>query len=462
MTQRQRTAYIQAAYAELVRRSAAKDRSPFVVDLQDYQKPPPGDWRIRLFRAGRAAGKTFTGSAWAGDKAENQYPGRTGMIVGPTYGVLKDIMVEGEGSGLLDVLGDRVADYKKSAPMQITTTSGSTILCRSADSPDTIRGPNAWWCWADEIVAWKDPDAWHKGVLFATRSGPMPQIMATTTPARTSLIRDLMEKVRSGNPSIVEQTASMFDNAHISEFVRQELLEDYEGTEIGRQELYGEYIDAIDGAIWREAWIQNTDYASVEAVGGLAECAMAVDPSAQLEGKGDECGIVVGGRTRAGDGLVIADETISGSPGEWAEQIVTVFHRKYTPAGWTPKVVVIEGDGHGALAQELVARLDERIPTQVVFTKSISKEDRARPISTLWEQGKVFHLEYPGDTGEDQHGGRLDLLEDQMISWVPGEVRGYSPDRVDALVWLMKKLFPERGKRPGSGQRHNTALAGRR
>lgn len=74
------------------------------------------------------------------------------------------------------------------------------------------------------------------------------------------------------------------------------------------------------------------------------------------------------------------------------------------------------------MAKELVARLDQHILIQVVVKKGRSKEDRARPISMVWEQGRVFHL------------GMHELLEEQLTGWVPGEVRGFSPDRVDAML----------------------------
>jgi len=446
LTTRQREAYLQAALAELVNRSAAKDRTPFEVALQDYQKAPEGDWRVRLFRAGRGAGKTHSGAAWSAEQAENVHPGKVGMVVGPNYTTVKQVMIEGQGSGLLDILGDRVKRYVKSPDLEIHLKSGSVILARSAERPESIRGANLSWAWADELQDWRYREAWHDSLMPALRIGNLPQVMVTCTPRSVGLIRDLREMVESGNPRIVEQTATMFDNLFLSEHAKQDLLDQYGGTEIGRRELYGEYVDSVIGAVWKEAWIKtDLPWQTIASLhGGLADCVVGVDPTGQAEGLGDECGMIVAGRTQTGRGVVIADETISGSPGEWIDHLADVFYSEYTPDRWSPRTVVIEGDGsHANFAKEILNRSNHNIPFDIVNTGSVSKLDRARPISTMWEQGRVDHLD------------EFDLLVDQMLTWVPGEVKGYSPDRVDALVWAMSYLFPSRANKATSvGRQH--------
>lgn len=391
-----------------------------------------------MFMAGRGAGKTYKGAAWAAMKAEVESPGLAGALIAPTFQAVREVMVEGAGSGIIAQLGDRIVNYNRST-FEITTRSGSRIYMRSADRPDSIRGLNLNWAWCDEIGAWTRPEAWHEGLMPALRIGDRPQVMVTTTPRRVRLVRELYKRYTECDDTIVLGTATTFDNPHLSDLAKEELLRLYGGTQIGEQELYGKLIDVVVGAIWRPEWIQRCTRQDVIGRGGMAQVVVGVDPSGSIEGTGDECGIVVCGRGNDGTGYVIADDTIRGTPGEWVNQIIQTFHHSYgvdsaNEVAWRPSYVAIEGDGSiGVMAKELIARLDQHIPVNVVYTKGKSKEDRARPISMMWEQGRVFHI------GLHEH------LEGQLVEWVPGEVRGFSPDRIDAMVWGFLSLFPAYG-----------------
>lgn len=407
------------------------------IPLEPYQRIDTDDWSIRLFSAGRGAGKTYTGAAWAVQQAELHKPGLPGLLIAPTFQAVREVMVEGQGSGLLALLGDRLVNYNRST-YEITTRSGSKLYMRSADRPDSIRGLNLAWAWADEVAAWTRPEAWHEGMMPALRIGERPQVMVTTTPRRVRLIRDLYDRFRDGDESVVLQTATMFDNPHLSQIAKDELLNIYGGTQLGEQELYGKLIELVIGAIWRQEWIQRTSHADIHERGGMSQLSIGVDPSGSAEGTGDECGIIVAGRDVQGNGYVIDDRTIRGSPGEWVAQIIDAYHSVYgrdqlNADGWRAQFVAIEADGNmGGLAKELIARLDQHIPVNLVYTRGKSKEDRARPISMLWEKGQIYHL------------GIFDQLEDEMTGWVPAESK-YSPDRLDALVWAMTALFPASG-----------------
>ena len=412
---------------------------PFDVHLEDYQKIDGEDEAsIIMFMAGRGAGKTYKGAAWAAENAEIRFPGVPGLLIAPTFQGVREVMVEGQGSGILDILGDRVENYNRST-YEITTRSGSKIYMRSADRPDSIRGLNLGWCWADEIGAWTRPEAWHEGLMPALRIGERPQVMVTTTPRRVRLVRELYQRYVEGDPTIAFGTAATFDNPHLSQIAKDELLRVYGGTQIGEQELYGRLIDIVIGAIWKAEWLHRADQHQVHADGGMVEVIVGVDPSGSAEGTGDECGIIVAGRSLNGRGYILDDRSVAGSPGEWAARIIEAYHHAYgldslNNIGWKPSRVAIEADGNmGGLAKELLQRLDEHIPVELVYTRGKSKEDRARPISMMWERGEIFHL------------GVFDQLEDQMLGWVPAETKGYSPDRVDALVWAVTTLFPSAG-----------------
>lgn len=408
-------------------------------DLEPHQQiEGEQDASIILFMAGRGAGKTHKGADWAARKAELDCPGMDGALIAPTFQAVREVMVEGRGSGLLDMLGDHVTNYNRST-FEITTRSGSRIYMRSADRPDSIRGLNLAWAWTDEIGAWTKPEAWHEGLMPAMRMGEHPQIMVTTTPRRVRLVKELNDRHNEGDMTIALGHATTFDNPHLSTLAVEELQRLYGDTQLGQQELYGLMITTVVGAVWQEAWITRAGYNQIAAAGGMAQLVIGVDPSSSAEGTGDECGIVVCGRGHDGRGYVIDDRTIRGSPNEWVEQVVDAYHTVYgidalNQTGWRASYVAIEQDGGiGVFGKELIARLDHHIPVNLVSTRGKSKEDRARPIAMMWERGEISHM------------GIFDQLEDQMTSWVPSETRGYSPDRVDALVWAMTSLFPAYG-----------------
>ena len=206
---------------------------PFVpgFQLEDYQQLPADvgtDWRIRLFLAGRFAGKTVTGSTWAAQQAIDN-PGSEGVLVGATFRDVRQTMVEGP-SGILKALGDAVKTYNRSL-FEIELHNGSKILMRSADKLEGIRGMNLTWFWADEIGSWPYPEVWYEELNLALRIGDNPQGMATTTPRRSKLMLRIWDQVLDpDDDSIIMQSATAFDNPHISDKVKDEVRRLYEGT----------------------------------------------------------------------------------------------------------------------------------------------------------------------------------------------------------------------------------------
>ena len=201
--------------------------------LLDYQQPPQTGWDIWLLMGGRGIGKNVAGAAWAAEQAEVHQPGHNGLLIGPEFRAVREVMVEGP-TGLLKTLGDRVDNYNRST-FEITTTSGSRIYMRSADTPEPLRGLNLAWAWCDEIGSWKYPAVWHEGLVPALRAGNHPQTVVTTTPRPTELIKHLVA-IEDGR--VHRTTATTFDNPHLPESAIRSLKASYEGTRIGRQELY--------------------------------------------------------------------------------------------------------------------------------------------------------------------------------------------------------------------------------
>jgi len=259
------------------------------------------------------------------------------------------------------------------------------------------------------------------------RLGGDPRIVATTTPRPRALVKLLAEKADTQRGGVVLTRASTRENAAnlAPEFVRA-LEEDYAGTEVGRQELDGELIEDVAGAMFSRALIEQSR-ARVEEAQGLERVVVAVDPPAGASVRSDACGIVVAG-VKAGVVFVLADATVRGlRPAEWAERAVgaALAHG----AG----MIVAEANQGGEMLRDVLARAaDGRVKVKLEHAKE-SKHDRAMPVSTLYEAGRVRHVRV------------LKELEDEMCAFgaeqpvQPGR-RVRSPDRVDALVWAVRAL----------------------
>lgn len=204
--------------------------------------------------AGRGWGKTRTGAEWLARKALTS-PQTEWAVIARTTADCRKTCLEGE-SGLLQALGLRreSPNYNRTTG-EIHLNTGTVIYAFSADQPDAIRGPNLSGAWCDEIGTWRYEQTWTEALMFAVRKGKQPQIAATTTPRRTKLLRDLIS--REGDTVAVTR-GSTFENAeHLSPAFIAGIKARYEGTRLGRQELYGELLEDVPGALWTAEMIDR-------------------------------------------------------------------------------------------------------------------------------------------------------------------------------------------------------------
>ena len=402
--------------------AAVAARSKWLSQARPDQITPPGiDWPVWLALAGRGWGKTRTGAedvAWFA--CAN--PGVRIAIVAPTAADARDTCVEGE-SGLLAVLPKVcVGDGYNRSLGEMTLWNGSRFKLFSATEPERLRGPQHHRAWGDEVAAWPDPSAWDQ-LLFGLRlrlpGAPpeaIPQVIATTTPKPTPLIRSILK-----TPGAMITRGSTFDNsANLPEGTLARLRERYEGTRLGRQELFAELLEDVQGALWTTAMIEPH---RVKGAPDLKRVVIAVDPSG-TSGKdaGDEIGIVVAGKSRDDRYFVLCDGSCKLSPEGWARRTAELFKH------WQADRVVAERNFGGAMVESVLRAAASELPVKLV-TASRGKAVRAEPIAALYEQGKVSHV------------GAFDDLEDQMCSMTPaGYVGEGSPDRADALVWALTEL----------------------
>lgn len=394
--------------ADLKRRQANLERDGWLATARPDQRTPDGDWNVWLILAGRGWGKTRTGAEDLADYARTN-PGSRLAVVAPTFGDARDTCIEGE-SGLLAVLGDRwVAAWNRSQG-DLRLTNGSRIKTFSADEPERLRGPQHHRAWCDEVAAWRYPEAWDQ-LMFGLRLGERPQVVATTTPKPVRLIRSLSER-----PDVHVTRGATFDNAaNLSPAAIAQLEERYKGTTLGRQELYGELLEQIPGALWTRDMIERT---RLRAAPDLQRIVIAIDPAVTSGEDADETGIVVAGI--AGDKVyVLADASGRMAPEAWARRAIELKDE------WGADRLVAEVNQGGDLVASVLRAVDRNVPLKMVRAAR-GKRARAEPVSALYEQGRVHHV------------GGFDALEDQLCMWTTDTLE--SPDRLDALVWAVTEL----------------------
>jgi len=369
--------------------------------------PDRADWRYWLVMAGRGFGKTRTGAEmvrrWVRD-----YP--LVNLIGATADDVRDIMVEGE-SGILAICppGER-PEYRPSK-RRLDWPNGARSLLFTADEPERLRGKQHMKLWADELAAWRYPEAWDQA-MFGLRLGDNPQAVITTTPKPVKAVRDLLKDAHT-----VTYTGTTYENrANLAEAFYNAIITKYEGTRLGRQELLAEILDDVPGALWKR---DRIDDLRVTDLPNMTRIVVAIDPAVSTTDESSETGIVVAGVGKDGHGYVLDDLTVKASPHEWATRAVNAYH------DYQADRIVAEVNNGGDMVEHTVRTVDRRVSFKQVRA-SRGKLTRAEPVAALYEQGKVHHL------------GVLSQLEDQMCSWVPGDT---SPDRMDALVWALTELM---------------------
>jgi phage terminase large subunit-like protein len=373
------------------------------------QLAPPGNWRVWLILAGRGFGKTRSGAEWIRQKVINGQAGRI-ALVGATAADVRDTMVEGE-SGLLRIFPPGERPRYEPSKRRITFKNGAKATTYSADEPDRLRGPNHDCAWTDEIAAWRYPEAWDQ-LIFGLRIGDDPRLVATTTPRPTKLIRSLVER-----DDVIVTRGSTFENQiNLAPTFLQEVKNRYEGTRLGRQELYAEILDDVEGALWTREMIENS---RVNKLPEFTRVVIGVDPAITSKESSAETGIISVGIDAAGIGYVLDDRSVKGSPVEWANAAIALYHRSQADR------IVVEANQGGDMVRHTLQTVESQIPIKMVHATR-GKRTRAEPISALYEQGKVKHV------------GAFPVLEDQMCSWTPESA---SPDRLDALVWGLTELM---------------------
>jgi phage terminase large subunit-like protein len=386
-----------------------------------HQLPPEGDWTTWVILGGRGAGKTRAGAEWVRAQVEGGKPGDPGTssrvaLVGETLDEAREVMVFGASGILACSPPDRRPEWQASRK-RLVWQNGATAQIFSASDPESLRGPQFDAAWCDELGKWGKAEAWDM-LQFALRLGPKPRAVVTTTPRKNPTLVALIEAAET----VVTRAPTAANRMHLAPGFVAAVTAKYKGSRLGRQELDGEFVLDVEGALWTWEMIEATRRPRLDRVDRVV---VAVDPPVSSGKAADECGIVVAGMN-AGDWMaeVIADGSAQGlSPLGWAERAVALYH------AYGADRLIAEGNQGGNLVAELIQRVDRTVPVRMVRARH-GKSVRAEPVAVLYEQGRV------------RHRGVFEALEAQMLQMTAGGYLGRgSPDRVDALVWAITDLM---------------------
>jgi len=380
-----------------------------VAEARDKQIPPPGAWPVCMWMTGRGWGKTRTGAEEARRRVVDEGCKRLALVA-PTAADARDVMVEGE-SGVLSVcrrVGLSVL-YEPSKRRITWPDYGAIATTYSADEPERLRGPQHDFAWCDELAAWRYPEAWDM-LMLGLRLGANPQCIVTTTPKPRRIIRQLIED----SAVVVIRGATYENRANLAPAFFSQIVRAYEDTTLGQQEIYGELLTDMPGALWTRDLIQRAGEPEE-----LDRIVVAIDPAGSMTEDSDETGIVVAGML---DDRLYVLEDASGryTPKGWARRAIDLYER------WEADRIVAETNFGGDMVQATLEAVQPGIPFTKV-TASRGKKRRAEPVAAVYEQGRAFHC------------GVFRDLEDQMCSFT--EDADWSPDRMDALVWAARNLL---------------------
>lgn len=393
--------------------------------------------------AGRAWGKNRTAAAWVHDQAERR-PGAVGFLASRTLADVERTILGHPRSGLLVTQRPWNPCTWNMQRQTITYRNGTRLHFYSSERPDQARGPEHDFGYGDEFATWKRVadvagNTLKDNLLLGLRgsNGGAPQALFTSTPRPTT--REVLERAKkravevreSGGEEPIRITRGrMLDNAaNLPPEIVSELLARYGGTRLGRQELEGEILEAIEGALWSDAMFESPwCRVPMPEPAKLRRVVVAIDPAVSAEAGSNQTGIIK--VARGYDDHVYAVACRSGvlSPASWARRAIELYHEP-------PIADAIVGEvNNGGDLVEANIRANGGGNLRVIQVRATrGKARRAEPVAALYEQKRGHHV---GDADQWK------LLEYQMSMTDAEDYQGEgSPDDLDAFVWGATELM---------------------
>ena len=404
------------------------------LDARREQLPPSGNWFIWCILAGRGFGKTWAGAHWLIDE-HALHGAQSSAIVAATASDLRKNCIEGP-SGILNVAPAYFRPIYKASKNIIEWPNNTVTHLYTSEKPSRLRGPNHDRAWCDELSWWRLPqDVWDM-LMFTLRHGQDTRCIVTMTPRPIKVVKDILERT-----DCVVTCGSTYENKrHLADNFINMIIERYEGTRLGRQELSGEILTDVPGALWNHDGLDLTRVRTSVDELTLVRKVIGVDPSASSSDSASEAGIVLVGKDAGGHGFTLGDFSLRGSPLQWANKVATIYNT------FGVNLVVAEKNHGGEMVLQVLKQADEHMVVKLVHA-SIGKMARAEPIAALYEQGRIHHA------------GSFPALEDEMCTFVSGE-GSESPNRYDALVRAYTELMLGKHRHAGAwGRRRKERLA---
>ncbi len=397
------------------------------------QLAPPGNWQTWLVLAGRGFGKTRTGAEWVRAEVESGRRKRLALVAA-TSADARDVMVEGE-SGVMAISPPWFRPKYEPSKRRLTWPNGAIATLYSAEEPERLRGPQSDGAWCDEIASWVYPDTWDM-LQFGLRLGDAPQCVVTGTPKPTALLKSIV-----ADPDTTTTGGSTFDNAaNLAAGFLKKVSRKYEGTRLGRQEIYAEILDDVEGALWLSALIeaqrirvQDHDVDRPEKIAKLLEkmqrLVVAIDPATTHGEDSDETGICVAGIDERLEFYVFHLDGYRLSPNGWARKAVNFYDE------FKADRIVAERNQGGEMVESTIRSQRRDVSLTTVHAKR-GKVTRAEPVAALYEQGRVHHV------------GTFARAEQQMCAF---PIANEGDDMVDALVYALTDLMEHGDNRAEHG-----------
>ncbi|CAB4145963.1 Intein C-terminal splicing region [uncultured Caudovirales phage] len=388
-----------------------------------HQIAPLGDWTIWLMLAGRGAGKTRSSAETLGGWAVDN-PNTRWLVSAPTYSDLVHTCFEGE-SGLLNVIPRHFIVQTNSGSLwnksdtELKLTNGSIIKGVSAENPERFRGGNYHGGWLDEYAAWMYARESFDNLILSLRLGDHPKLVISTTPKPKAEIRTLLK--REGKDVVVTR-ASTYDNLkNLAPTFREQILQ-YEGTQIGRQEIHAEVLDPEEHGIIRRSWFKlwpaGKELPQFHFIVMSLDTAFTEKTRDKKTGDRDPTACTVWGlfRENGKEGILLLDcwEAMLGMP-ELIERVPKEMKQHYgkqdkpliksmfgpsllaQQQGRKPDVLIIEDKGSGISLRQMLSR--EGIHAYAYNPGRAKKVERLHAVSHLFANGLIWVVESENKPG---------------------------------------------------------------